>query len=200
MRKDKILEISIDAKGRLLVKPEKEAFSLIYRTASEIHWNADSKVLYTPKPREWSYADWYEHLIQTIEETGCVLTVSEYTKFVNVQKQIEYSIKQFHRENKFNLRKLLNSENFRLRTAMYLGSKSISELRSFFNGFSYAEYVWNIKSDSPLEGFNDWVASYYGWNESTAGWDNIILKECNMDEEKAVDEFFRLYDLFDSNL
>lgn len=35
---DRILSIEIDEKGRLHIKPEKSKFTLIYRTATEVHW------------------------------------------------------------------------------------------------------------------------------------------------------------------
>jgi len=49
---DKILEIGIDHKERLFIKPGKERFTLIYRTASEVHWDSNGLFLYSPKPRE----------------------------------------------------------------------------------------------------------------------------------------------------
>mgnify|MGYP000957943064 CR=1 FL=1 len=38
---DKILEIGIDEKERIFIKPDKERFTLIYRTATEVHWDKD---------------------------------------------------------------------------------------------------------------------------------------------------------------
>tara|TARA_R110002033_G_scaffold68520_1_gene119736 strand:+ start:376 stop:534 length:159 start_codon:yes stop_codon:yes gene_type:complete len=49
---DKILEIGIDDKERLFIKPEKERFTLIYRTATDVHWDNKGLFLYSPKPRE----------------------------------------------------------------------------------------------------------------------------------------------------
>ncbi|WP_448271779.1 hypothetical protein [Nostoc sp. DSM 114160] len=46
-----------------------------------------------------------------------------------------------------------------------------------------------------LHSYHDWVARYYKWNESTAGWKNIILQEVG-DEAKACDVFFELFELF----
>lgn len=77
---------------------------------------------------------------------------------------------------------------------MYLGEKRLGVLQSFIFGYYFAQF-----SDSRydlLDNFDDWIANYYGWNESTAGWKNIIIKECNGDKEKAVDEFFKLFDKF----
>ncbi|HRH47445.1 MAG TPA: hypothetical protein PLP23_01765 [Panacibacter sp.] len=93
---------------------------------------------------------------------------------------------------------LLELEDFRLRTAMYLGEKKICVLRAFIDGYFYATDTHNLKliDDKRFLKFNDWTALHFGWRESTAGWKNIILDECNRDEEKAVDKFFEVYDKF----
>lgn len=36
---DKITKVEIDDSGRLHLKPEKSKFTLIYRTATEVHWD-----------------------------------------------------------------------------------------------------------------------------------------------------------------
>ena len=94
------------------------------------------------------------------------------------------------------LKILLESESFRSRTAMYIGEKKLSTLKGFLDGAYYAFDAYDVKEINLFEGFHDWVVDYYGWNESTAGWKNIILKECDNDEMKAVDEFFKIYDKF----
>lgn len=53
MTTDKILEIGIDDKERLFIKPNKERFTLIYRTATDVHWDNNGPFLYSPKPRKW---------------------------------------------------------------------------------------------------------------------------------------------------
>jgi len=93
---------------------------------------------------------------------------------------------------------LLASESFRTRPGMYIGEKKISILRAFIDGYFYATESKNTTSSEKekFAEFHDWVANYFGWYESTAGWKNIILKECDGDEEKAVDKFFEVYDKF----
>jgi hypothetical protein len=54
-QKGKISKVEIDGSGKLHLAPEKTKFSLIYRTATEVHWDNDKKTLYSPKPRDWSY-------------------------------------------------------------------------------------------------------------------------------------------------
>jgi hypothetical protein len=50
MKKDEIISIEIDKLFRLNTKPKSVSFNMIYRTATEIHWNTQSKTLYSPKP------------------------------------------------------------------------------------------------------------------------------------------------------
>ncbi|WP_299215092.1 hypothetical protein [uncultured Aquimarina sp.] len=94
------------------------------------------------------------------------------------------------------LKALLESDNFRSRIGMYLGEKKISTLKGFLDGIYYSFDAYDLKEENLFEGLHDWVANYYGWTESTAGWKNIILEECGNDEVKAVDEFFKIYDEF----
>jgi phosphoribosylanthranilate isomerase len=86
------------------------------------------------------------------------------------------------------------------RPALYLGSKSILRLRSFLDGFGHAFDVQGTKFDWKKfyseDNFHDYVAKYFGWYESTAGWENIILKQCENVEERAVDVFFALLEEF----
>ena len=59
MEIDNIIEIGIDNSERLYIKPENEKFTQIYRTATEVHWDNDGCYLYSPKPKDWTYLQWY---------------------------------------------------------------------------------------------------------------------------------------------
>lgn len=63
------------------------------------------------------------------------------------------------------------------RTAMYTGEHKLSNIKSFIDGYSFALKDENEseKFISNFRGFHDWVAERYGFNESTAGWQNMIL-------------------------
>ena len=92
---------------------------------------------------------------------------------------------------------LLSSETFRNRLGLFIEEKKIGILRAFIDGFLLAKISENRSLErEKFAEFHNWVANYYGWNESTEGWKNIILKECNGDEEIAVDIFFDVYDKF----
>ena len=96
-----------------------------------------------------------------------------------------------------NLDELIDLQSFRTKAAMYIGEKKISVLAGFFNGWDFCLNCHEIKEQrlSPVSReFSDFVAKHFGWFESTAGWKNIILKESEGDEAKAVEEFFELYD------
>ena len=94
---------------------------------------------------------------------------------------------------------LINDDNFRKRTAMYIGAKKISILKGFIDGYFYGLDVKEIhlrETEPKFEKFSDWLANRFHWHESTAGWKNIILKECGGDEKLSIDKFFELYDEF----
>jgi DNA-binding transcriptional regulator/RsmH inhibitor MraZ len=91
--KDRILIIEIDNAGRLHIKPEMSKFTLIYRTATEVHWDKDKRTLYSPKPREWNYLDWFIH-ITGVAKADCNtdLIVTDETKWVNVPDDLKKKI------------------------------------------------------------------------------------------------------------
>jgi len=84
MRYDTIAEIEIDGEGRLHVVPESHSFPHIYREGVEVHWDESRRSLYSPKPREWSYARWFSHILGTAEYQGCTLQVAPSTKWLNI--------------------------------------------------------------------------------------------------------------------
>ncbi|PKB15255.1 hypothetical protein [Flavobacterium sp. 5] len=92
---DEIIEIGIDDNERLFLKPKKESFSLIYRTATEINWNEKEFFLYSPKPREWNYYDWFLHIINIVEkECNCKLILTDRTIWTNVPTELKKQIIQ----------------------------------------------------------------------------------------------------------
>ena len=93
MQQDQIKEIGIDDKGRLYVKPRLKKFTYIYREAMEVHWDEDGKYLFSPKPREWSYLDWFKQIISAAKEQSCSLIITEDTIWVNIQNSLKAEIK-----------------------------------------------------------------------------------------------------------
>jgi hypothetical protein len=93
MNEDEILEIGIDYKERLYIRPNKERFTLIYRTATEVHWDNNGLFLYSPKPREWTYFDWYKHITGVTEiECNCKLILTDQTIWTNIPVELKEQI------------------------------------------------------------------------------------------------------------
>ena len=93
MKTDNIKEVKIDDSGRLCIFPEKEKFSLIYRTATEVHWDNQDMFLYSAKPREWSYFDWYKHIMGVVKnECDCDLLLTKDTLLTNIPEPLKEEI------------------------------------------------------------------------------------------------------------
>lgn len=91
---DEIVEIGIDTNERLFIKPKREKFTLIYRTATEVHWDEKEKFLYSPKPREWNHIDWYKHIIKIIAtDCNCKLILTYRTTWTNISDELKKQIK-----------------------------------------------------------------------------------------------------------
>lgn len=97
MQVDKIIEIKIDEEQKLTIKPEFREFHQIYRTASEVHWNNDKKVLYSPKPRKWSYFNWFVHIVEIVKE-DCILLITNETIWTNIPDDLKNEILDYDKE------------------------------------------------------------------------------------------------------
>lgn len=87
----------------------------------------------------------------------------------------------------------------RSRPVMYIGSNKISNMRTFLDGYEFSILVHNVEGKDvfpPFWYFHEWAMHKYKWRESTAGWNNIILKENGNDEEQALKVFFEMIDEF----
>lgn len=70
---------------------------MIYRSATEVHWDIKGNFLYSPKPREWSYFDWYKHIVSTIlTEYNCHLQVTIRTLWINIPENLKNEIEDFN--------------------------------------------------------------------------------------------------------
>jgi len=93
-RQEEIIEIGIDDKERLFIKPKKERFALIYRTATEVHWDEKENFLYSPKPREWSYFDWFRQITSVVEtDCNCKLLLTTRTIWTNIPNELKIQIR-----------------------------------------------------------------------------------------------------------
>ena len=90
---DEITEIGIDENERLIIKPKNIKFTLIYRTATEVHWDEKLLALYSPKPREHSYYEWYRHIIDVAEkECNTKLILTARTNWTNIPNELKQEI------------------------------------------------------------------------------------------------------------
>ena len=94
MKIDNIIEIGIDNMERLYIKPEQTKFTLIYRTATEVHWDNKSLFLYSPEPKNWTYLQWYKHIINVAEDCNCKLIITEKTKWKNISEELKSEIRK----------------------------------------------------------------------------------------------------------
>jgi hypothetical protein len=93
MQDDAITEVEIRDDGRLFVKPATTNFSLIYRAAMEVGWDVESRSLFSPKPREWTYPMWFGHILAAAEtEYGVRLSLNSRTKWINISDDLRRDI------------------------------------------------------------------------------------------------------------
>ena len=87
MRKIEVAGISIDEDGRLLIRPRRaeDIFQYVYRAAAEVQWDEVQACFATPKPREWSYLQWFQHARAAIRsELGRDFELNGRTTWANV--------------------------------------------------------------------------------------------------------------------
>lgn len=90
---DEIVELGIDKYERLFIRPKNKRFTLIYRTATEVHWDEKELFLYSPKPREWSYYDWFRHIIDVADkECNSKLILTHRTIWTNIENNLKKQI------------------------------------------------------------------------------------------------------------
>ena len=92
MKIDFSKEIKIDQTGRLCIFPEKDRFAMIYRLAKEVHWDNNGLFLFSPLPREWSYLDWYKHMLNVVNECNCNLLLTPNTAWTNISVELKEEI------------------------------------------------------------------------------------------------------------
>jgi hypothetical protein len=87
MRTLEVAEISIDGRGRLLIRPSEvdDSFEYVYRAAAEVSWDPACVCFTCPKPHGWSYSQWFQHARGAVQsELGCDLKVTGRTIWTNV--------------------------------------------------------------------------------------------------------------------
>ena len=96
MNQDSIAEVGIDEDGQLYVRPSVTSFEYIYRTATEVNWDASKRRLSGPKPREWTYVDWFKQIVMAAaDEYGTALKLTSDTEWSNVPAPLQAQIASF---------------------------------------------------------------------------------------------------------
>jgi hypothetical protein len=92
MVNDLIIEIGINKNQQLYIRPLTQKFPMIYREAMEVNWDNIENLLYSPKPREWSYFDWFNQIIKAVKIQSCSLSFNENTTWVNISENLKSQI------------------------------------------------------------------------------------------------------------
>ena len=93
MTEDIISEISIDNEARLRVYPSTSTYDYIYRAACEVNWDKEGKFLYSPKPREWTYFNWFTQIVAAVKsEYGNLLIITNNTVWSKISEETESEI------------------------------------------------------------------------------------------------------------
>ncbi len=93
MTEDAISEVGIDSEGRLYVRPSSVSFEYIYRAAMEVNWDAKERRLFSPRPREWTYADWFRQIVAAAaDEYGIRLKLTIETTWSNIAEPLKNEI------------------------------------------------------------------------------------------------------------
>lgn len=89
---DTIKKVGIDEDGRLWVEPMREQFPFIYREAMDVSWDLAKKRLYSPRPREWTYANWFERIRKAAREQGVDLVLDYSTTWLGVDDNLRAAL------------------------------------------------------------------------------------------------------------
>jgi len=83
------------------------------------------------------------------------------------------------------------------RPALYTGDNSIHSLKIFVEGYILALKINNIPDVlDTFKEFTEWLSIKFKKQAYVKGWDTILLEECNMDNEKAINLFFELLEYY----
>ena len=103
MEKNNILKIAILVDGRLGVFPEKKdgSFQHVYREAACVYWDSELDCFKSTEIREWSYAEWYQHILRIVASgLGVLLLMTPETEIESrgdFETQIRTADMEFHR-------------------------------------------------------------------------------------------------------
>ena len=88
-------------------------------------------------------------------------------------------------------------EKIKQRPSLYLNKRSLSHLKTFLDGYTFALRQANIsvtEEETKFDNFQEWIEEKYN-QYSTQDWSEIILFYAE-DEANALDIFFELFQEF----
>lgn len=88
-------------------------------------------------------------------------------------------------------------EKIKIRPALYLNKRSLTHLKTFIDGYTFALRQAHIpvsQEEEEFEEFQEWIEQKYN-QYSTQHWSKIILFYSE-DERDALDNFFELFTEF----
>lgn len=92
MPTDAIEAVGIDQDGRLWIKPKSALFPYIYREAIDVNWDEQTRQLLSPKPKEWSYIDWFKQIKGAGRLQGVELFIGRETVWSNIDDDLRHNI------------------------------------------------------------------------------------------------------------
>ena len=96
MRDEPILEIGVEASGRLFVRPAQTTFEQIYRAALGVNWDDARGALISSVPREWTFTQWFQQVLAAaFDEYGVVLKLTHLTKWSDVPAELQREMESF---------------------------------------------------------------------------------------------------------
>ena len=89
MQTSAVSKVWIDSEGRLHLAPSGCEFPYIYREAMEVNWDPSTRSLFSPTPREWTYAQWFKQLLAAAREQGQILVPDSSTDWTEIPADIK---------------------------------------------------------------------------------------------------------------
>ena len=87
-----IEKVEILENGQLIVvlaSGGKASYQYIYREVAEVSWDDNLKAFKSPRPREWSYSDWFNHIITGAQDCSINLILNNATTWVNIPNNVK---------------------------------------------------------------------------------------------------------------
>jgi hypothetical protein len=81
---DTIAEVGIDSETQLYLRPTSKRFPYIYREAVDVHWNPKLLHLHSLQPRDWTYLQWFQHIIGAAALQSVDLRLTDSTVWTSI--------------------------------------------------------------------------------------------------------------------